>query len=166
MTRQNADRLCLTGQIARELTTIVVKPRCESHVRPLLKLSDRAQQIGAFREAVDQAMRENKPLSAKHVSQAVRKRLPKDKSQLEAPDAEKTALIAKIRRNIVPVLEAMPLQELIMFESSVQSAEHQGFSISIIITGARTKCASLPAAISTAHPKTGKPPKAPKGRRS
>ena len=163
MTKSNANRRIQTGEVAQDLATIVVKPERESHVRPLLQLTNRDEQIGAFREAVDQAMRENKPLSAKHVSQAVRKRLPKDESQLEAPDAEKTALIAKIRRNIVPALEAMSLQDLIMFESSVQSAENQGFSISIIITGARTKCASLPAANSTAHPTTGKRPK---GRRS
>jgi len=160
MTKSNANRRIQTGELAQDLATNVVKPEYESLVRPLLKLKDRTQQVDAFSKAIDQATREGKPLRAKLVSEEVQKLLPANESNSKAPDPEKAALIAKIKRNIVPVLEAMSLQELIKLESSVQLAEEHGYAIAISMTGPRTKWTA--AANSTAHPKTGKPPKPPK----
>lgn len=70
MTRQYANNLVRSSEVAENLETIVSKPTHESQVRPLTKLKEPEQQREAWTEAV--ATSGGKP-TAKHVEAAVEK---------------------------------------------------------------------------------------------
>lgn len=95
----------------------MVKPERESHIRPLLKLTDSAEQEQAYKSAVDQASVSNKPLTAILVTRAVRE-IEAAKPRTAGTDRKnaKDDLMTQISRLMLRDLESLGLEQLQAFE--------------------------------------------------
>ena len=122
MGKSNVNRQLQCSQVAKHLATNVAIPLLEGHVRPLLRLNDPAKQVLAFQQAVDQAKKENKPLTALHVTRAVREsRTAEEQVSQEAPTpVTKADVITRIMRAIINGLEKLSTEELRAFEAALK----------------------------------------------
>ena len=121
MGKSNCNRKLQTTQVARLLATRVAKPVCEGHIRPLLRLTDPAEQEQAFRKAVDRAKKANKPLTGAFVAQEVRViRAAQRDSDIPSPirPVTKADLLTQISRAVIRDLEALSSEQLQAFEKA------------------------------------------------
>lgn len=120
MSKSNANRQCQSLAVANILATRVANPANEGHVRPLHRLKDEAEQVEAYRKAVEKADAEKKPLTGKRVADAVKEMLKaRNPEPTEPRPLMKADVTTRILRDINRYLEKLPIGRLEEFEKAI-----------------------------------------------
>lgn len=123
MGKSNINRSLRSAEVAKYLATNVAKPECESHIRPLLGLSNPAQQVDCYRQALEAAA-EKRPMKSTDVAKAVHAVQHTDQpssacSSLETVESQRNTIITRLQRSVIRDLVHRDVTALLAFEAAV-----------------------------------------------
>lgn len=133
MGKSNINRSLRSAEVAKHLATNVAKPERESHIRPLLQLSDPAQQVDCYRQALEAATTEKRPMKSTDVAKAVHAVQNGGEPSLAYPiqqsvECQRNTVITRLQRLLLRDLVHRDVNALLAFEEALIRFQSEWFA--------------------------------------